>query len=70
MNLLTNTRHETQTAPVTPEPHAARRAVRYTATANAQAAIVRQFPKMFMAPLSQTVTTQDSKDGDVPQTAQ
>lgn len=45
MNLFArNTGHETIKSAQTAEPHAARRAVRYAAADNAQAALQRQFP--------------------------
>ena len=45
MNLFArNTGHETVKSAHTAEPHTARRAVRYAAADNAQAALQRQFP--------------------------
>ena len=70
MGVLTNNRHETNTSQPSPEPHSARRAVRYTATRNAQTAIARQFPSLFAAPLTQAVVTQMSQgNSDDSQTA-
>jgi hypothetical protein len=47
MNLFANnTSREAIKQPAPPEPYVARRAVRYTAADNAQAALQRQFPGM------------------------
>lgn len=65
-----NKRHETNATHQTHEPHVARRAVRYQAAANAQAAMVRQFPAMFVTPLAHSAIAQTQKgDDDAAQTA-
>ncbi len=74
MSVLPNSsrHHETHAPQTSAEPHVARRAVRYAATSNAQAAMIRQFPHLFMTPLAQTAMQQTSNDGagqDVTQTA-
>lgn len=63
MNLFAhNTGREAMKQPAPPEPYVARRAVRYAAADNAQAALQRQFPGMSFgmggAAVSQTVTQQ------------
>ena len=59
MSVLSNNhRHETHAPQTSAEPHIARRAVRYQAVSNAQAAMTRQFPHLFMTPLAQTAITQ------------
>ena len=71
MGVLANNRHETNTPQSSPEPHGARRAVRYAATRNAQTVIARQFPMLFAAPLTQAVVTQMQQgSSDDPQTVQ
>jgi len=70
INAFPSSKPETKTKQPTPEPHAARRAVRYTAVSNAQTAIARQFPALFMAPLAQAVSTDNQRSDDhVAQTA-
>ncbi|MGF7229396.1 MAG: hypothetical protein ACQR33_05460 [Candidatus Saccharibacteria bacterium] len=61
MNLFAhNTGRESIKTQATPEPYVARRAVRYAAADNAQAALQRQFPGMSFGhqAVSHTVTQQ------------
>jgi hypothetical protein len=78
MNLFANPGRESYKSQPTAEPYTARRAVRYAAADNAQAALQRQFPGMSFAAqhvVSQQVTTQQDQTSnvgvqdDVPQAA-
>ncbi|HEY8998801.1 MAG TPA: hypothetical protein VIM53_00615 [Candidatus Saccharimonadales bacterium] len=72
MSVLPNSsrHHETHAPQTSAEPHVARRAVRYAAASNAQGAMMRQFPHLFMSSLAQTAIVQTQNgDGDATQTA-
>ena len=79
MNLFANPGRESYKSQPTAEPYTARRAVRFAAADNAQAALQRQFPGMSFAAaqhvVSQQVTTQQDQSSnagvqdDVPQAA-
>lgn len=72
MSVLPNSsrHHETHTPQASAEPHVARRAVRYAAASNAQNAMMRQFPHLFITPLAQTAINQTRPgDDDATQTA-
>lgn len=64
MNLFANPGRESYKSQPTAEPYTARRAVRYAAADNAQAALQRQFPGMSFAAqhvVSQQVMTQQDQ---------
>lgn len=66
MSVLPNSsrHHETHAPQTSAEPHVARRAVRYAAASNAQTAMMRQFPHLFITPLAQTAINQSNTGAD------